>query len=227
MSAPVEERPPLLLAIDTSTAQAGLALYDGDLLAEALWPAGRHGSQTLLVEVERLLGRAGRSVQALTGVAVALGPGSFSALRVGLSAAKGLAFALGCPLVGVPTLDVTAYPHRHAGLTVWAVVDAGRTRLAAAPYGPTGDGWGAQATPVHGPVAALLERLDGPALVCGELSTAALTALAGRAETLVPGAALRRRRPGCLAELAWDRLRAGQADDPVTLEPVYLHGSDA
>lgn len=227
MSRPAEIRSPLLLAIDSSTGQAGLALYDGDLRAEVTWPAGRHGSRSILVEVERLLSLAGCSVPEITAVAVALGPGSFSALRVGLSAAKGLAFALGCPIVGISTLDMTAHPHRYLDLPVWATIEAGRGRLVAAPYGPLGDSWGARAAPIHGPVERLLELIAGPALVCGELSPAAEAALTGQPGVIVPGPALRRRRAGSLAELAWTRLCAGQTDDPVTLEPIYLHGGEA
>src|SRR5687767_10648138 len=99
--APNSRRPapsPLLLALDTSTAHAGVALYNGDVLAELTWPAGRHGSQTVLPQVEHLLRLSSRDIRDLTVVAVALGPGSFSALRVGLSTAKGLALALACPL---------------------------------------------------------------------------------------------------------------------------------
>jgi tRNA threonylcarbamoyladenosine biosynthesis protein TsaB len=214
----------LLLAIDTSTTQAGLALYDGDLLAELSWPAGRHGSRTALTEIERLLTLIGRPVGAVAAVAVALGPGSFSALRVGLSLAKGLAFAQACPLLGIPTLDVVSYPHRHAGLPVWAVLDAGRNRVTAARYSTTDAGWQADGPAVHGPVAEVVERITGPALVGGEVPSAMIDALTGRPEVMILPPAVRRRRPGALAELAWARLLAGQRDDPYALEPLYLHG---
>lgn len=214
----------LLLAIDTSTTQAGLALYDGALLAELTWPAGRHGSQTVLVEIERLLALAERGVGDLSAVAVALGPGSFSALRVGMSLAKGLAFAAGCALVGIPTLDVVSYPHRHAGQLVWAVLDAGRGRVVAAPYMTRRGDWAAAGPPFHGPVGPLVERITGPALVSGEVPPAMIDALRDRPHVIVLTPALRLRRPGALAELGWARLLAGAVDDPVALEPLYLHG---
>jgi len=221
---PAGRRQPLLLAIDTSTAQAGLALYDGSLLAELTWPAGRHGSRTVLVEVDRLLALAGRGAADLTAVAVALGPGSFSALRVGMSLAKGLAFATGCALVGIPTLDVVSYLHRHAGQLVWAVLDAGRGRVVAAPYMARGSDWEAAGPPFHGPVGRLVERIAGPALVGGEVPPAMIDALRDRPDVVVLTPAALLRRPGALAELGWARLLAGAADDPVTLEPLYLHG---
>jgi tRNA threonylcarbamoyladenosine biosynthesis protein TsaB len=217
-------RPDLLLAIDTSTAQAGLALYDGDLLAELTWPAGRRGSRTALAEIKRLLALTDRAIGEVAAVAVALGPGSFSALRVGLSLAKGLAFARACPLLGIPTLDVVSYPHRHAGQPVWAVLDAGRTRVTAARYTTTDAGWQAESPPYHGPVAGLVERITGPALVGGEVPSAMIDALTDRPDVIVLPPAVRRRRPGALAELAWARLLAGERDDPHALEPLYLHG---
>lgn len=222
-SAPPAPRP-LLLAIDTSTAWAGLALYDGEVAGEVSWPAGRHGSQTVLPEIDRLLALAGRHVAELTAVAVALGPGSFSALRVGLSAAKGLAYARGCPLIGIPTLDVVSYPHRHAGQTVWAVLNAGRARVVAAPYAVTDDIWQAGAPARHGPIAEVVAQMDGPALIGGEVPPEMIVALAARPDLTLLPPALRLRRPGVLAELAWSRLLAGQADDPVAIEPLYLHG---
>jgi tRNA threonylcarbamoyladenosine biosynthesis protein TsaB len=221
---PPPARRDLLLAIDTSTAQAGLALYDGDLLAELTWPAGRHGSQTVLAETERLLALAGRRVDDITAVGIALGPGSFSALRVGMSLAKGLAFAGDRALIGIPTLDVVSYPHRHAGRLVWAILDAGRGRVVAAPYTMNGTEWQACAAPYHGPVAALVERITDPALVAGEAPPAMIDALTDRADVIVLPPAVRPRRPGALAELAWARLRAGDVDDPFALEPLYLHG---
>ena len=228
MSSPEPVQPPTkpLLAIDTSTLVAGLALYDdGGTLAEVMWFAGRAQTATLLGEIDHVLGLNGLGPPDLGALAVATGPGSFNALRVGLSTAKGLAFALGLPIVGVPTLDATAYPHATGGRAVRAVVAAGRGRLVSALY-RWGDGaarrvggWSNQSLEEF--AASLVE----PTLVCGELDREA----AGRLPLLAPGVqlappALRPRRAGYLAELAWERLRRGEEDDPATLEPLYLHG---
>lgn len=224
MSHPAEHQP-LVLAIDTSTTQAGIALYNGDLVAELSWPAGRHGSQSLLSEIDHLLSLVNLTVDRLTAVSVAIGPGSFSALRVGLSVAKGLCFALGCPLLGIPTLDAVAHPHRHLDHTVWAVLDAGRQRVVTAPYAATATGWQAIAAAVHGPAAGLLECVCGPALICGEFPPAIGEALAAMPGVAVLSPANRRRRAGAVAELAWARLLSNQPDDPITLEPLYLHAN--
>ena len=98
----------MLLAVDTSTTQAGIALYDGRVLAEVSWLAGRDHGRQLLPVIRDMLIRLGRTPTDLTAVAAARGPGSFTGLRVGLSVGRGLAFALGLPLYGIGSLDVLA-----------------------------------------------------------------------------------------------------------------------
>jgi tRNA threonylcarbamoyladenosine biosynthesis protein TsaB len=215
-----------LLAIDTSTLAAGLALYrDVGVLAELQWPAGRAQTAALLAEVERLLALAGLAVGELGAVATATGPGSFNGLRVGMSAAKGLAFALGVPLVGIPTLDATAYPHGGAGRPIRAVLAAGRGRFVSALYrwqdGATVRAGDYANTTLDGLAALLVE----PTLVCGEVGageTRRLAELAPLAQVVSPALGLR--RAACLAELAWGQLRRGESDDVDRLEPIYLHG---
>ena len=126
----------MLLALDTSTRFAGIALYAADrgLIAETNWHAGMQHTVSLMPRVSWMLEAQGAQVSDLTAVAVALGPGSFTGLRVGLAAAKGLALAAGMPIIGVPTLDVTAYPHHLQPLPVIAVVQAGRGRVCWARY---------------------------------------------------------------------------------------------
>jgi tRNA threonylcarbamoyladenosine biosynthesis protein TsaB len=98
----------MLLAIDTSTQLAGLALYDGAVQAELVWVAGRRHSAQVMPQLERLLRLLDMEVTALTAVAAARGPGSFTGVRVGLAAAQGLAVALDLPVYGVCSLDVLA-----------------------------------------------------------------------------------------------------------------------
>ena len=100
---------PLLLALDTSTSTASVALFDGQrVLSETTWQAGREHSIRLLVEVDAALERIGRTPSELTGLVVARGPGSFTGVRVALSVAKGMAAGLGIRVWGVSTLDVLA-----------------------------------------------------------------------------------------------------------------------
>ena len=123
--------PGLLLALDTSSDLIGYAITDGDrLLAEATWRGQRQGTAMLLAAVMRALESLGRTQDDLGAVAVATGPGSFSGLRVGMGIAKGLALGLAIPIVGIPTLAVTAEPFSRVGLPICALVPAGRGRFA-------------------------------------------------------------------------------------------------
>ena len=101
-----------MLAIDTATRYAGLALYDGDrILSEASWLSNNNHSVELMPALVRMLDQQALSAPDLAAVAVAIGPGSFTGLRIGLSVAKGLAQALKIPILGVPTLDIVAFQH--------------------------------------------------------------------------------------------------------------------
>jgi tRNA threonylcarbamoyladenosine biosynthesis protein TsaB len=131
----------MLLALDTSTRFAGIALYEPGqgIISEANWHAGAQHTVALLPRVSQMMQEQGAAVADLRAIAVALGPGSFTGLRVGLAAAKGLALAIGVLLIGIPTLDVTAYPHRLQSLPVIAIVQAGRGRVCWARYGSSSE----------------------------------------------------------------------------------------
>ncbi|NLX43424.1 MAG: tRNA (adenosine(37)-N6)-threonylcarbamoyltransferase complex dimerization subunit type 1 TsaB, partial [Chloroflexi bacterium] len=100
----------MILAIDTATRTASIALYDASgILAEETWHSQNRHSVELMPAIQRLAERQGVKLGDLSAVAVALGPGSFTGLRIGLSAAKGLCLALDIPLIGIPTLMIAAY----------------------------------------------------------------------------------------------------------------------
>lgn len=224
----------MMLAIDTSTNYACLALSDGGaLLAELNWRVGsRHGSETL-ERAQWLLREANVELSHVDGIAVATGPGSFNGLRVALATAKSLAFALAVPLYGISTLDVIAWGARHAPFPIWALIDAGRGEVYAACYaGDAADGaW----APVAQSITSQPERYiittpkelaahtSGPVIVVGEWRDAVHMALADalgqRARFVSP---LEARRGASLALLAGMRAERDDADDPQTLEPLYL-----
>jgi tRNA threonylcarbamoyladenosine biosynthesis protein TsaB len=212
-----------LLAIDSSTEQAGVALFDGARLGELSWPAGRTQTTSVLGQVHHLLELHGLAVADLGAVAVGVGPGTFNGLRVGLSLAKGLALGLGVPLVGVPTLAAAALPHALGGGSVVPVVAAGRGRIVWATYGRGPAGWTELAPPRNGTAEELAEQLRAApgAVVTGELTPDQEATVAG-AGAVVPPAALRGRRPAAVAELGWRRWRAGDVDDLAALAPAYL-----
>ncbi|MFV9505307.1 MAG: tRNA (adenosine(37)-N6)-threonylcarbamoyltransferase complex dimerization subunit type 1 TsaB [Oscillochloridaceae bacterium umkhey_bin13] len=215
----------MLVAIDTSTTLTGLALYNQHgPQAECSWDSGRNHTAQLLPQLDLLLRHAGVARSDLQAVAVALGPGSWSGLRVGLSLAKGLALAGGLTLLGIGTLDTLAYQHARPGLPTYPIIRLGRDRFATAIFRPG----------PHGPVrtqpdqnlslAELAASMVGPALICGDLDPTVTATLHDALGGLVhlPGPAAALRRPSFLAELAWQRLMAGDYDDLTTLEPIYL-----
>ncbi len=216
----------MLLAIDTSTRYAGVALLnkDGQLVQLLHWRSQQNHSVELLPTIETVLRRQGATIQDVTGIAIAVGPGSFSALRVGLSVAKGLAWARGLPLVAVTTLEAEAFPHRMSGVPVCAAMDAGRSQLAWAVFEEQ-DGQIHQATveQISTPEE-LLDNLPSPALLCGEglerYNEALLERASGGVRLVLPY--LPGQRVAALAHLGNARLQAGLAQDTGTVQPLYL-----
>jgi tRNA threonylcarbamoyladenosine biosynthesis protein TsaB len=218
------ERPPgPLLTIDTASAQGGVALYDGRALSTRSWPADRSHTTTLLAEIHHLLDAAALGVPDLAAVGVAIGPGAFTGLRVGLGAAKGFHLATGVPLIGISTLEAAALPFAACGVPVVAAVAAGRGRLVWAHYAPR-DGRLSEITlPRNGTVNELADeaRQTSAVLVTGELDTEQAETVACLPTVTLPPAPLRVRQPAALAELGWRRLLAGALDDAAALEPIY------
>lgn len=215
----------MLLAIDTSTGLTGLALYGADgPRAECMWASGRNHTAQLLPQLDVLLRHVGVGRDELRAVAVALGPGSWSGLRVGMSVAKGIALAGGLSLLGVGTLDALAYQHSHAELPVYPLIRLGRERFAAAEFRPDGEGPGRCGPDRNVTLAELCATVAGPTLFCGDLdgNTAGQLRRCLGANAHLPSPAAGLRRPSFLAELAWRRFAAGERDDLVTLEPIYL-----
>ena len=219
----------MLLAVDTSTSQTGLALYDGlHVLAELLWTSRAHHTQELAPAVNDLLKRVGAKISDVQALGVAIGPGSFTSLRVGLSFVKGLALARHLPVIGISTLDVVAAPQPLADQTpLAAVLHAGRGRLALGWYRVSENRWQAEGSPSVTTADALAESIKSPTIVCGELSADERQRLARKHKNaLIASPAANVRRPAVLAELAWARWQSGQVDNAATLAPLYLHVGD-
>ena len=217
----------MLVAIDTATGYASLALHDGARVrVEHTWESPRRHTVELLPRLAAALEQLGLGARHLSGVAVARGPGSFTGLRVGLSVAKGLALARGLPLVGVPTLDVVAAAQGRDRRPMCAVLQAGRRRICVTVYRWRKGEWRAHEEPRLTTWPALAEETTTPTLFCGEVDPAGADVLAALDElaVLMP-AATRLRRAGFLAEVAWRRLNRGETDDLATLTPLYLQTS--
>jgi len=212
------------LSLDTASDWAGIALSQEErTLAELTWHCPRRHSVELMPTVEGLLERMAVSREQLTAVFVCTGPGGYASLRIGVSTAKGLAFALGIPLVGIGRLEVEAYAHSsspHSG-PLCPLHLAGRREVAWALYRGPASQWQELSAPHLSPIDELLRLAPGDALFCGEDIERLAPELAQRGiEPARMAPALR--RPSHLASLGWRRLAAGLSDDPHSLVPLYL-----
>lgn len=211
------------LAIDTSTDSASLALVqDGKVLAEATWRCGQNHSVELLPRLAHLLNETEVALQSISCVIVAKGPGSFNGLRVGIGTAKGLAFSLGIPIIGISSLELEAYQHAETGLPICPIFNAGRGEIATAMYQKKDDQWRQLAAEHITTVEALGSEITSKTIFCGEyvlLIASQLRKRLGQRAVIAPE---QLRRAGLLAELAKGRLEAGDYDHPATLQPLYL-----
>lgn len=215
----------MLLALDTSTSWASVAVFDGrDVLAEETWHAERRHGDELFPTIERLMSRAHTTLAGITRVAVATGPGSFTGLRVAIAAAQGIARGSGATLAGISTLDVLAYPHASSKVRTCALLPAGKTDWYAALYQERNRKWERRSPFLLGPLEELCRQLGTHTLFVGELSEAAEATLRGllgpKALFAVP--ASRMRRAGYLAELAWRELERTPQTRLAEIEPIYV-----
>jgi tRNA threonylcarbamoyladenosine biosynthesis protein TsaB len=213
----------MLLAVDTSTSRAGIALFDGDVLAESVWHAGRDHGRLLMPSIQETVQRLGRQPGDITAVAAARGPGSYTGLRVGLSVVRGLAVALSVPAYGIGSLQVLAAGLSPMDRPVYTVLAAGRGRFATALFLPAHDTY-VQAGEVMGlTLDSLLRLVVERCAIIGDLDVEARSRLAALGDHVwVAPPALSVRRPAVLAELAWQLFRQGCLPGPDDGEPIYL-----
>ncbi|MCL4684947.1 tRNA (adenosine(37)-N6)-threonylcarbamoyltransferase complex dimerization subunit type 1 TsaB [Myxococcota bacterium] len=228
--------PGWLLAIESATAVASAALLrNGELRELRTVPLAHPASEALLPTVLALLAGHRVAVVGLDALAVSIGPGSFTGLRVGVATAKGLAFGAGARSLPVPTLAALAAKGASdapAGARVVAVLDARRGEVYAACY----EGADRLSPPVWGPTLAtpaeLLPRLavgEGPLHVIGDgvsVLEPVLRESLGERVVWVPA-------PGGAPDAAWvgrlgfEMLASGAAIDAAELTPRYLRRAEA
>jgi tRNA threonylcarbamoyladenosine biosynthesis protein TsaB len=221
----------LILGIETATEQVSVAIggHEGVLgLVEVC--RGRRHAETLAPAIEFVCSQADVRLDEISVVAVDVGPGLFTGMRVGLASAKALAQALRVPMIGMSSLDLLAYPLRHTGRTVVAVIDARKGELFYAFY-----------RPVPGGVQRVLEPR------CGTIDDLIAEVMARRDDVICVGdGALRHRdeiiaelrcemaeqflsRPSAapLVQLAHARALREEWVNPWEIQPLYLRLPDA
>ena len=215
----------MILAIDTSTQWMGLALFDGSqILYEKVWRTNRRHTVELVPSIQNIFKETGLEIATLKAIAVALGPGSFTSMRIGLAVAKGLALSLHIPVIGVPSLDISAYGQPAQELPMFCILKIGRGRFAAQEYRLNGKAWEAAGELLALTPKELEERITSPTIICGEIDAEDRRTLERRwRNALVANPAANMRRPAHLAEIAWTRLSANEVDDPISLTPIYVH----
>lgn len=224
-----------VLGIDTGGPRADLALVAGGrVLAEGSHSVASHGAE-LPEAVAQVLAHAGLSIRELKAVAVGIGPGSFTGLRVGLSYAKGLKLAVGCALLGIPSLDTLALTAlaeisvTPAGRLICPVLDARKGEVYAALYRTSEDGLEKLSDDLVVALENLVPHLGTDVVLVGDAKAEETCALVlragGRATCLeMTGLHLRGR---VVAALGAARLVAGETDNAFVLEPLYVRSAEA
>jgi tRNA threonylcarbamoyladenosine biosynthesis protein TsaB len=212
-----------VLAVETSSLAGGVALLDDErLVAEYLLDVGVTHSERLMSAVDRVLADARWTPRELGGLAVAVGPGSFTGLRIAVSTVKGLALALDLPIAAVPTLDAMAAALPWAALPVCPVLDARKGEVYASLYRWDGGAMQREWEYLALSPEALAARLSEPVIVAGDGAPSIQSPYARR---LPPPRRLP--SPACVATLGLERLRRGDTVDAASLAPLYLRPSEA
>jgi tRNA threonylcarbamoyladenosine biosynthesis protein TsaB len=221
----------LILAIESATPHGSVALVDrGAVLRETILPPGRQASETILSAVSGLFPPGGPSPREVECIAVSAGPGSFTGLRVGMAAAKGLCFGWGVPIVRVPTLAALASRIPGEGRTVCPVLDARKKEVYAAFFRWEAGVLSRRTPDLALPPDALPGRVpEGEIVFCGDgvgpfgaMFRERLGDRAGLASG--PEGLPRAGAVGILGEAAF---REGAAEDPRAAIPRYLRPSQA
>lgn len=230
----------LILAIDTATRRTGIALGTAEqILAERSWIGTRRQTTELASAIEVLFATSGQTIDQLSGIVVAIGPGSYTGLRIALGVAKGIALIHRVPLVAIQTHDIVAAGLGHAPHPLLVSIEAGRKRVLVARYAwqaasaETGAeaGWCQSGEIENYSWAELRDSLSAPVVVAGEISAEGRQLLTGfKPDGTNPLILLDDeagiRQPGVLLRLGRKKLMAGQTEEPQTVTPIYLRNPD-
>src|SRR5262245_26496794 len=223
-----------LLAVDTSTLTGAVAILESDaVVAESRVNVAVTHGERLMAAIDGVLRAARWQLADVAAFAVALGPGSFTGLRIGLSTVKGLAFATGKPVVGVPTLDGLAWMLPFCAYPVCPVLDARKDEVYAALY-RTLEGRLEVIAPARAVAPAVLAedlhaQTEGPIVFVGDAVAAfgsVFTEILGPRALLAPPD-LRLPSAVTVGELGGRALARGEVSDPTGLVPLYLRPSEA
>ncbi len=219
-----------ILGIETSTKTGGVAVVsEQGVVAQYTLNIEVTHSERLMATVDRVLGDTRMNISQFDGFAVAIGPGSFTGLRIGISTVKGLAFATGKPVAAVPTLKALAWNLPHAAYPVCPLLDARKHEVYAALYAFDGSALKQVLSERVVPFSRLAEQLNGRTIFTGEASclfrkeiqqTFGDAALFAPLSALIPSAA-------SVAEIGMNMIKNGEQVDPDSLIPMYIRRPEA
>ena len=221
-----------ILAIDTATMVSSVAVADEKkLLGELTVQTRLTHSETLLPHIQQILEMSGVAKNQLTGVAVSLGPGSFTGLRIGLGAAKAIAYGLDIPIIGVPTTEALAWHYPVPNVVTVPFIDAQKGNVYSAVYAWQ-NGTIAEVLPVQvytlDEALELCQRQKGTVMAVGDMVQ---KKLAGRedlpANLQIPPQHTLMPRAANVAMAGLARLSQGRLDSVMNLEPIYIRRSEA
>ena len=223
-----------ILSIDTSSQVSSVAVLSAERVAAEISMQGAlTHSETLMPHIETALRMARVEKSELEGIAVSIGPGSFTGLRIGLASAKMMAYALHIPLIAVPTLEALAHHYICEGVRLVPMMDAQKGNVYAQEFM-----WEAGLDGLHlrekhalsilplTEVIVGLENAEQPVILLGD-AMQKKTTLALPANVRLAPIHARMPRAACVGLAALTRLARGEIDDPVTAVPLYLRRSEA
>ena len=223
-----------ILSIDTSSQVSSVAVLSAERVAAEISMQGAlTHSETLMPHIETALRMARVEKSELEGIAVSIGPGSFTGLRIGLASAKMMAYALHIPLIAVPTLEALAHHYICEGVRLVPMMDAQKGNVYAQEFVWRADGDALILQEIRSlailpltEVIAGLENVEQPVLLLGD-AMQKKTTLALPANVRLAPIHARMPRAACVGLAALTRLARGEIDDPVTAVPLYLRRSEA
>ena len=231
MTGSKKERKPVILAIENSGMCGSIALVDNNhCLAEHSLSSSRTHSKRLLPAINRLMEESDIDWPMLDAIAISLGPGSFTGLRIGLSTAKGLCFAASLPLIGISTLTAIANQFAFSNYQICPLIDARKKEVYAAMFESDNKG---QLTRITDDMALspedLASKIDKPTLLAGdgaELYSGQFKELLAD-KAIIPGPHHTMTRACHIGLLALAKWQLKDFLDPVTAVPTYVRASDA
>ncbi len=228
---PSSAAPPVILALETATTCGSLALVAEDrCLGEYSLNTSATHSRSLLAGIHWLLAQCDLSWPQIGAIAVSLGPGSFTGLRIALSTAKGLCMAAKKPLIGVETLAGLASQFPFSSLPICPVIDARKNEIYTALYRCNQQGLLEKtAEPMVIKPQRLPEFITTPTLLVGDglpLYGRMLKELLGESALLAPPE-ICFARAASIGSAAWHLFRQGSFLAPATAVPIYVRASDA